>query len=444
MTQALINSLNIIPEKSVKVAEKMPKTEGLDFGKIFETKTDVQDKCSEQQTKMSDKKTVDTIALLNPTDKTESTTDSNTQTNTTDKIPTILPADTNIQSIEDTEENIILEEELLTLIDELITDETSNTEDSTDEDTNNEDTITEEEIPTMYNELNVLEDPTAVLLLHSQIQKNVRPVLENDETEDSELTMNLKTSDKQTNSNTNSTAIFKQFESSNTKDISLVNITPKENIHVKQDVSKPSSVISENIVKELNVELLSSESAQSEGSMSDLMQNQSPQEQVTRVMIQGDIKYETVETKTAEATAQLKTAVSTPSKIVEQISKQLEGMINNSKLNMVLNPGTLGKVNLQLINTKEGLMAQFTVTTQDAKDLLLKGLDGLKESLLAQGVSVDSLSIKLEETDSENQFDWTEQEGSKGGNKQQQARKQKENEKDFEQMMFDIENENNV
>ena len=383
MTQALINSLNIIPEKSVKVAEKMPKTEGLDFGKIFETKTDVQDKCSEQQTKMSDKKTVDTIALLNPTDKTESTTDSNTQTNTTDKIPTILPADTNIQSIEDTEENIILEEELLTLIDELITDETSNTEDSTDEDTNNEDTITEEEIPTMYNELNVLEDPTAVLLLHSQIQKNVRPVLENDETEDSELTMNLKTSDKQTNSNTNSTAIFKQFESSNTKDISLVNITPKENIHVKQDVSKPSSVISENIVKELNVELLSSESAQSEGSMSDLMQNQSPQEQVTRVMIQGDIKYETVETKTAEATAQLKTAVSTPSKIVEQISKQLEGMINNSKLNMVLNPGTLGKVNLQLINTKEGLMAQFTVTTQDAKDLLLKGLDGLKESLLS-------------------------------------------------------------
>jgi flagellar hook-length control protein FliK len=256
--------------------------------------------------------------------------------------------------------------------------------------------------------------------------------------------MNLKTSDKQTNSNTNSTAIFKQFESSNTKDISLVNITPKENIHVKQDVSKPSSVISENIVKELNVELLSSESAQSEGSMSDLMQNQSPQEQVTRVMIQGDIKYETVETKTAEATAQLKTAVSTPSKIVEQISKQLEGMINNSKLNMVLNPGTLGKVNLQLINTKEGLMAQFTVTTQDAKDLLLKGLDGLKESLLAQGVSVDSLSIKLEETDSENQFDWTEQEGSNGGNKQQQARKQKENEKDFEQMMFDIENENNV
>ena len=153
----------------------------------------------------------------------------------------------------------------------------------------------------MYNELNALEDPTAVLLLQSQIQKNVRPVLENDETEDSELTMNLKTSNRQTNSNTNSTTIFKQFDSLNTKDVSLVNITPKENIHVKQDVSKPSSVISENIVKELNVELLSSESAQTEGSMSDLMQNQSPQEQVTRVMIQGEIKYEAVEAKTAEA-----------------------------------------------------------------------------------------------------------------------------------------------
>ena len=89
-------------------------------------------------------------------------------------------------------------------------------------------------------------------------------------------------------------------------------------------------------------------------------------------------------------------------------------------------------------------MAQFTVTTQDAKDLLLKGLDGLKENLLAQGISVDNVSVKLEESDSNYQFDWTEQEGSRGGNKQQEARKQKDNEKQFEQMMFELENENNV
>ena len=38
MTQALINSLNIT-EKTLSLADKMPKADNLDFGKIFETKT---------------------------------------------------------------------------------------------------------------------------------------------------------------------------------------------------------------------------------------------------------------------------------------------------------------------------------------------------------------------------------------------------------------------
>ena len=198
------------------------------------------------------------------------------------------------------------------------------------------------------------------------------------------------------------------------------------------------------MVKELNVEVLSTQSAETETSAGDFMQNQSPQDHTARIMIQGDIKFDSIAQEIAKSTSQVKTADVTPSKIIEQISKQLDGMINNSKLNMVLNPGNLGKVNLQLVNTKAGLMAQFTVTTQDAKDLLMKGLDGLKESLLAQGISVDNVSVKLEETDSEYHFDWTEQDGSKGGNKQQFARKQKQDEKQFEQMMFELENEVNV
>ena len=117
-------------------------------------------------------------------------------------------------------------------------------------------------------------------------------------------------------------------------------------------------------------------------------------------------------------------------------------MYNNSKLNMVLNPGTLGKVSLQLVNLKEGLIAQFTVTTQDAKDILMKGLNGLRESLLSQGISVDNILVKLEESsDGETQYDWTEQEGSRGGYKQQGSQKQqKEQEKPFEQMMFELNN----
>jgi flagellar hook-length control protein FliK len=168
--------------------------------------------------------------------------------------------------------------------------------------------------------------------------------------------------------------------------------------------------------------------------MSDLMQNQSPQEQTARIMIQGDIKYETIASETAKNTAQVKTADITPSKIIEQISKQLEGMYNTSKLNMVLNPGSLGKVNLQLMNSKDGLIAQFTVTTKEAHELLLKGIDGLKENLLAQGVNFDNVSVKLDEFESEYKFDWTEQEGSRGGNKQQNSKKQQEKDIEFDEL----------
>ena len=78
--------------------------------------------------------------------------------------------------------------------------------------------------------------------------------------------------------------------------------------------------------------------------------------------------------------------------------------------------------------------------TQEAKDLIMKGLDGLKQSLLAQGVSVDNLVVKMSEDanigDSEHQFKWGE--GSRGGNKEQSSKNQEKEEKPFEQMMFEI------
>lgn len=451
MTQALVNNLNIINNKSVIKADKLPKTEGLDFGKIFETKTNTE----EQNDITAKQEPVDTAEnSLNQTQIIQNDNNIFTETtNTPADISQLLQDDTEqvLQAFVEVGNSLITnvianttEEDAENTITEEIIKEESNIEENPEEEL----TITENEVPTMYNELNTLEDPTAVLILQSQIQKTIKTTLETDENKTENKTENnsviLKSNDKQQCSDLTGASVFKQFDKQVSKDASLVNFAPRENSHQKTDGRGVSSVINENIVKELNVEVISSQSADAEGSMSDLMQNQSPQEQAARVMIQGDIKYEAIEQETVKSAVQLKTTDITPSKIVEQISKQLEGMFNNSKLNMVLNPGTLGKVNLQLINTKDGLTAQFTVTTQEAKDLLMKGIDGLKESLLAQGVSIDSLSIKLEEADNENLFDWTEQEGSKGGYKQQQTKKQKENEQSFEKMMFDIENEENV
>ena len=141
----------------------------------------------------------------------------------------------------------------------------------------------------------------------------------------------------------------------------------------------------------------------------------------------------------------LKSVDVNPSKIIDQISKHLEGLHNNSKVNIVLNPESLGKVNVQLMSTKEGITAQFIVTTQEARDLISRGLDGLKEALGNQGVAVDNVSVKVADSQkSEYKQDWTEQEGSRGGNKGQGQSNREEKEKGlFEKMMAQTVEEEN-
>ena len=67
----------------------------------------------------------------------------------------------------------------------------------------------------------------------------------------------------------------------------------------------------------------------------------------------------------------------------------------------------------------------------------MKGLDGLKESLLSYGVSVDNVTVKLNDVqESQYNADWTEQEGSRGGNKGDGQPSREEKEKGlFEQTM---------
>ena len=458
MTQALLNNLNNINDKVLNFADKMQKSEKTDFGKIFETtskmadnndktpKTDsikdtnnkekILNKTTEntQQAKPSDSEE-DICTKENKISNTDNSTTENTVANTqTDTQKTISEDTKSLNNSTDTnneenEINLIQEEELTILTEEL----SENTDD-------NQDTITTNEEPTMYNELNTLNDSAAIILLQSQIQKTVNVSLENEECNSGDENTNMQTPTK--NSSLNNSAnnlIFKQFDNitqknSTTQQIAPV-FTPKAETQTKNESTRSSGIISENIVKELNVEVLSAQSSETESSMGDLMKNQSPQEQTARIMIQGNIKSEQAyNSVTAAKSIDTKMPDITPSKIIEQISKQLEGMYNTSKLNMVLNPGSLGKVNLQLMNSKDGLIAQFTVTTKEAHELLLKGINGLKENLLAQGVNFDNVSVKLEEFESEYNFDWTEQEGSRGGNKQQNTKKQQENDTTFEKI----------
>lgn len=469
MTQALINNLNILSDTNVNLTSKLSKNEGMDFSRIFETKTfdysqiqnDLKHPADKMQNKIptSGENTCGKQQNTNPTacekqNNTDNVKDSDNkikQDNEKNE-KTINNKEIALQGLiqifsdedsEDTQE--VLQYTICTDIiddedeEELLSDTTTEDSELTDDTT----TITNED-STMYNELITLENPTALLMLQSQITQSVNVKTSNGQTETASENMLNTQSGSQNLTDDTETAVFKQLDTEINKNSTVINNSPKQTTGIKTTAQRLSALVNENMMKELNVEVLSSQSADAESSMSDFMQNQSPEEHTARIMIQGDVKYESVAAEAAKNASQVKTVNITPSKIIDQVAKQMENLFNNSKLNMVLNPGSLGKLNLQLMNTKDGLIAQFTVTTQEARDILMKGLDGLKESLLAQGVNIDNVTVKLEESEGEYKQDYTEQEGSKGGNKHQGAKKQKQQEKDFEQMMFNLENDGNV
>ena len=206
---------------------------------------------------------------------------------------------------------------------------------------------------------------------------------------------------------------------------------------ITQDID---NTLDENILNELNIESIEAETASTGGES--LLNGQSAEEQGLKAMLSQeaesfDIKIEkAINTQNSQA-SQIRHTEMTPSRILEQISRQLENMQTNSKVNIVLNPESLGRVNIQLLSTKSGLVAQFTASTAEARDLLMKGLDGLKDSLLSHGVAVDNVAVKLNETqESEYNADWTEQEGSRGGNKGQGQPNREEKEKGLFETMF--------
>lgn len=221
----------------------------------------------------------------------------------------------------------------------------------------------------------------------------------------------------------------------NLADEVVVSKTAEENLTKESDL-----ILEEELVKELKIESISAE-ADATGN-EDLMQNQTPEEHAVKAMINAEVETFEIKQDSAQNVQNMQQVQSkpvdvNPSRILDQITKHLDGLQNNGKVNIVLNPESLGKVNIQLLSTKEGLTAQFTVTTQEAKDMLTKGLDGLKESLGAHGVAVDNVSVKVADSQkSEYNQDWTEQDGSRGGNKRQGQPNRDEKEKGlFEKMM---------
>ena len=87
--------------------------------------------------------------------------------------------------------------------------------------------------------------------------------------------------------------------------------------------------------------------------------------------------------------------------IMNQIDSKLQNMnLQNNKVQIVLRPENLGRVQVEIFSTKNGVEANFVATSQNVKEMLDKNIDNLKNSLSQQGVSLASVNIKVEESSS--------------------------------------------
>ena len=110
------------------------------------------------------------------------------------------------------------------------------------------------------------------------------------------------------------------------------------------------------MIKELKIESISAETSDSSSSGGeDILKQQTPQEQGVKAILQAETEYKEIKTEVvAPKTTPTNSGQEISStKIIEQITKQMEGMQNNSKINIVLNPEQLGRVSLKIVNTNQ-------------------------------------------------------------------------------------------
>lgn len=209
----------------------------------------------------------------------------------------------------------------------------------------------------------------------------------------------------------------------------LSKVTLKDDVKAEnEDILKEQGIDQEKF-DELNIESIGAETDNS--NESSFTNRQSPEEFGIKLMLNNTDKSGMgFETRIHTSSAKVQSL--NADRLFEQITKQMDSMNGSTKVNIVLNPESLGRLNIQIMNTKDGLTAQFTVTTNEARELLMKGLDGLKENLITHGIGVDNISVKIAESEeSSYNPDWTEQENSENHSQEQHKQRREEKEKNL-------------
>ncbi len=92
---------------------------------------------------------------------------------------------------------------------------------------------------------------------------------------------------------------------------------------------------------------------------------------------------------------------STQKSILNQV-KNASSQLGNGKSEVSINlrPENLGKVNINLVSQKGELTARITAENNQVKEMLVKGLETLRQSLSEQGINVNRVAVNVQDSSS--------------------------------------------
>ncbi len=197
---------------------------------------------------------------------------------------------------------------------------------------------------------------------------------------------------------------------------------------------KPTSMdelVDEEMLDELNITLKNSSSSVKDVYTS----SNTTAEQLIRYAIEGENNFDTRLSATLRPTVQTQGEVSNSSskEILAQITEKLTSFNfkSGSKLTIQLSPESMGTVEIKLTHTPDGIKAEMSAASDDARDMLNKNLDDLRDTLQKYGVRLDKVgTTNIATQQSTAHQDYTEQ----GNSQRQQQGQRQQNEKSTKEM----------
>lgn len=82
--------------------------------------------------------------------------------------------------------------------------------------------------------------------------------------------------------------------------------------------------------------------------------------------------------------------------IMNQVNAKFEELqkSGNNKVSIILQPENLGRVSVEIMNSKDGIVAKMTTDSQQVKELFDKNVEALKSNLSSQGVNVNNIKVE--------------------------------------------------